>query len=404
MSARVVMLVANGYAPDPRVHKEAKTLIKSDYSVSVLCWDRQRNRKQNEVLDGVRVRRFRFLLPEGIVSYALSGCLFLLACLFVLAKEGFQHGKVVVHCHDFNTLPVGWLLRTLSGKYKLVYDSHENFPDLLSTIAPKPVAAMARTVERLMLRRVDALIAANDLILRNLQPYSKAQGVAIYNTPALTVSQMLGPNVKSEVQRIREDLGADKFVLLYYGAMIRNRGLHALLDAASLSGQNQPADSVAFLVVGEGPLASSLHNEARVRKLEDRVRFYPLVPFERAMLMVKAADAVFIGFEPNDLNNYYASPNKLFEAMAMGTPVLASAFGLLGKFVRELGCGVTMESITGPSILEGIQKLRNEDVRKSCAANEVRWFKSHYNWDAMEERLSGIYHNTAPINQPESNN
>ena len=214
------MLVANGYAPDPRVHKEARTLIKSGYSVSVLCWDRERNREGTEVLDGVLVRRFRYLIPKATVSYAVSGCLFLLTCLLFLVKEGVRQQRVVVHCHDFNTLPVGWLLGTFSRKYKLVYDSHENFPALLQTIAPKFVAAIVRATEQLMLRRVDALIAANDAILQTLQPYSRAKGVAIYNTPPLTVSQF--SSNKSEIRHLRNEFGAGEFVLLYYGAMIRH--------------------------------------------------------------------------------------------------------------------------------------------------------------------------------------
>ena len=381
------MLVANGYAPDPRVHKEAKTLIKSGYSVSVLCWDRQRNRREKEVLDGVLIRRFRFLHPKGIVSYFLSGCLFLTTCLLVLIKQGFREQRVIVHCHDFNTLPVGWLLRSLSQRFRLVYDSHENFSALLSTIAPRVVASAARAIERLMLPRVDGLIAANDMILATLQPYSKAQGVAVYNTPPLTVSQL--SSNKPDIRRLRNEFGADEFVLLYYGAMIRHRGLFALLDAAVLA--ERSSLRLSFVLVGEGPLTSALRSEVRKRKLDHMVRFYPHVTFERAMVMVKAADAVYIGFEPEDPNNHFASPNKLFESMAMGTPVLTCSFGLLGNLVRMFRCGVTLKSVTGPSILTGVRELEQEGLRKQCSRNGVHWFRSHYNWDTMEERLRETY-------------
>ena len=386
------MLVANGYAPDPRVHKEAQTIVRNGYSVTVLCWDRERNRKHTEIIDGVLVRRFRYLIPRGIVSYAISGCLFLVTCFFILAKEALQHGRVVVHCHDFNTLPVGWLLHSLSSRYKVVYDSHENFSALLSTIAPRVVAAAAWALEMLMLVRVDALITVNDMILQTLQPYSNALGVAIYNTPPLQVSEL---GSEALVLGVRNEFGSGEFVLLYYGAMIRHRGLHAFLDAAGLA--RDSTLKLRFVLVGDGPLARTLRTEIQERGLTRTVMFYSHVPFERAMLMVKAADAVYIGFEPEDPNNYFASPNKLFEAMAMGTPVLACGFGLLGRLVRELDCGVTVDSISGPSILNGIQELLHEDVRVRCAKNGEYWFKSRYNWDIMEQRLSAIYKSIAPI-------
>ena len=392
------MLVANGYAPDPRVHKEARTLMENGYSVSVLCWDRERNRKQTEVIDGVLVRRFRYLVPRGFATYVVSGCLFLLTCFLVVAKEGARQPRVVVHCHDFNTLPVGWLLRLLSRKYRIVYDSHESFSELVMTIAPKVVAAAVRAVERFMLARIDALVTANDMILQYLQRYSKVPAVAIYNTPPLDVSQLAGLEEKTEISRLREESGGETFVLLYYGAILQHRGLRALLDAANMAGAPS-SPKLIFLMVGDGPLAASLHLEAQQRKLTHRVRFYSHVSFGRAMCMVKAADAVYIGFEPDDPNNYFASPNKLFEAMAMGTPVLASGFGFLGRLVRALGCGVTMESVTGPSILAGVQKLLDEDVKKSCAANGVYWFKSYYNWDVMARRLNGIYRDVVPIHR-----
>jgi glycosyltransferase involved in cell wall biosynthesis len=390
------MLVANGYAPDPRVHKEARTLMENGYSVSVLCWDRERNRRQTEVIDGVLVRRFRYLFPRDLASFFVSGCLFLVTCLFVLINEGARQERVVVHCHDLNTLPLGLLVRSLSRKYRIVYDSHESFPELVMTIAPKVVAAAVRAVERFMLARVDALIAANDVILQYLQRYSKVPGVAIYNTPPLDVSQLAGLEEKNEISRLKEESGGDTFVLLYYGAILQHRGLHALLDAADMASESS-SPKLIFLVVGDGPLAASLHLEAQQRKLAHRVRFYSHVSFGRAMCMVKAADAVYIGFEPDDPNNYFASPNKLFEAMAMGTPVLASGFGFLGKLVQTLGCGITMKSITGPSILAGVQRLLHRDVRKSCVANGLYWFKSYYNWDVMARRLSEIYKDIAPI-------
>lgn len=401
LGARVIMLVANQYPPDARVQKEAKSLMASGYFVSVLSWDRERNRKLIEIVDGIPVRRFRHLYARGFASFFVSGCLFLVDCLMVLAREALQHERVVVHCHDFNTLPVGWLLRSLSGRFTLIYDSHESFPELLLTIAPRIIATLVRAVERVMLARVDAVIAVNDVILQNLRGYSKAPGVAIYNTPPLTVSQISGPDTENEISHLRDEYGGETFVLLYYGTILPHRGLHALLDAADLTSESS-SPKLIFLVVGDGPLATSLYLEAQQRMLMHKVRFYPHVAFERAMRMVKAADAVYVGFEPEDPNNYFASPNKLFEAMAVGTPVLASGFGFLGRLVQTLGCGVTLESITGPSILAGIQRLSHEDVKNRCAANGLYWFKSYYNWDVMARRLDDIYRDVAPIHRTSS--
>jgi glycosyltransferase involved in cell wall biosynthesis len=76
--------------------------------------------------------------------------------------------------------------------------------------------------------------------------------------------------------------------------------------------------------------------------------------------------------------------------------VLASGFGLLGRLVQTLGCGVTMESVTGSSILAGIQRLLSNDIKKNCSANGLYWFRSYYNWNEMARRLNAIYRDIAP--------
>lgn len=139
-----------------------------------------------------------------------------------------------------------------------------------------------------------------------------------------------------------------------------------LLDAAVLA--ERSSLRLSFVLVGEGPLTSALHSEIRRRKLEHMVRFYPHVPFERAMVMVKAADAVYIGFEPEDPNNHFASPNKLFESMAMGTPVLTCGFGLLGSLVRRFRCGVTLKSVAGAFYIGRRQRARPRGFQKTMCS------------------------------------
>ena len=385
------MLVANGYAPDPRVHKEAKTLQEKGYSVSVVCWDRERRRKMFEVIDGIHVRRFRYLIPTGFLSFAISGLLFLIDCTILLLREiPRKNEKIVIHCHDFNTLPVGYLLRCWNNdRFWLVYDSHESFPHLLQTIAPRIVVDVVQALENRMLDRVDALITANDMILQSLHPSSQILSAAIYNTPPLSISSSSRAPLGKETLELRDKFGPESFVLLYYGALLRYRGLYQLLDAADLA--KHLVKKVIFVIVGNGPLESFLRSEAERRKLTDTVMFHSHMKFEDIMLIVREADAIYIGFEPEDLNNYFASPNKLFEAMAMGKPVVASGFGLLRKLVEEVGCGVKLESIDGQSIVSAIRKLFDKEFGRKCGDNGLSAFSSYYNWDVMARRLESLY-------------
>jgi glycosyltransferase involved in cell wall biosynthesis len=384
------MLVANEYEPDPRVHKEAKDLRKLGYSVSVISWDRQRRRRAFETIDGIRIKRFRYLDPHGFVSYAISGILFLLNCVGSLLADGVQGKKTVIHCHDFNTLPVGYLLRAcFKERFRLVYDSHENFPALLQTIAPKFVALSVKAIERRMLDNVDGLITANDEILRVLHPPERIVSAAVFNAPPLSITEI--PSRKSlEISILKRKFGKDCFVLTFPGRFQVHRGLNVVLDAAELL-KDDKSRKVAFVLVGGGPLESELRREIQRRKLSEIVSIYPHLEFARVMRIVRSSDAIYIGYEPDDPNNHFASPHKLFEAMAMGVPVLASGYGYLGRFVRTTGCGVCLESIDGRSTVTGIRQLFDGQLRTRCGANGIRWFKSVYNWEVMTNRLASVY-------------
>jgi glycosyltransferase involved in cell wall biosynthesis len=251
------------------------------------------------------------------------------------------------------------------------------------------VVALVKTLERIMLSRIDAMITANDLILRNLNPSSKIPSVAIYNAPPLSILSISNQPINEVVSGLRHEFGADSFVLLYYGALRNYRGLDALLDAANLS-RHLVDKKIVFLIVGDGPMESPLRYDVKRRGLRN-VKFLPHMGFDMMMDLVKDVDAVYIGFEPEDPNNYFASPNKLFEAMAMRKPVVTSGFGLLGKIVQQIGCGVKLRSIEGRSIMAAIQKLFDQDFAKKCGENGQIAFRSFYNWDEMARRLESLY-------------
>jgi glycosyltransferase involved in cell wall biosynthesis len=384
------MLVANGYDPDPRVHKEATDLLRMGYSVSVLSWDRELRRTAVEAVDGIQIRRFRYLDPHGFLSYAVSGVLFLLTCLFSLLRDALGGKKTIVQCNDFNTLPVGYLLRLcLKSRVRLVYDSHENFSALLQTIAPRLVASSVRAIERKMLNSADGLIAANDEILLELHPPEKIVSAPIFNAPPLSITQFTKGHRSPEIYALRRKFGKDCFVLTFPGRFQIHRGLKEMLDAAELTGQDED-QKILFVLVGGGPLESELREEALKRQLEN-VSIFPHLEFQRAMRMVSASDAIYIGYEPVDPNNHFASPHKLFEAMALGIPVLTSGYGYLARFVRKTGCGLCLDAIDGESIVAGVRRLFDKRLRARCSANGMRWFSSTYNWEAMTSRLESVY-------------
>jgi len=96
---KVLMLLTNPFISDPRVYKEAKSLVKSGYEVTILCWDRQLKHKKKEKIDGINVERLGLRASYGFKSMIFKLPIFWIKLFFKALKKDFD----IVHSHDFDT-------------------------------------------------------------------------------------------------------------------------------------------------------------------------------------------------------------------------------------------------------------------------------------------------------------
>ena len=122
----VLMLLTNAYDPDPRVRQEALALIKIGCRVRLLAWDRDCKSPAHEVMEGVEVERVRLASSHGRGTTQV----FFYAALYLrMFWRGWRVPFDAVHCHDLDTLPLGFLLGKLKRK-PIVYDAHESFLEM----------------------------------------------------------------------------------------------------------------------------------------------------------------------------------------------------------------------------------------------------------------------------------
>src|SRR5215471_10297221 len=128
----VLMLLMNAYDPDPRVRQEALALIGMGCKVRLLAWDRDLKSVSKECMEGVEVDRVFVASTHG----RGAGQLFFYAKVYLkMLWRGIRTPFDAVHCHDLDTLPLGFLLGKLKRK-PIVYDAHESFPDMIEGSVP----------------------------------------------------------------------------------------------------------------------------------------------------------------------------------------------------------------------------------------------------------------------------
>lgn len=153
---RVVMLLGNGFDPDPRVQAAADALAEAGADVTVLCWDRDGLLPEEEERGPVHVRRIRLLSTHG---RGTSQLLNMPAIWREYVRRGAELRPDVVHAHDLDTLPAGWRLAKRTGA-ALVFDAHESYADMLGANVAGWVKWGARRIERFLLPRTDLLVAS----------------------------------------------------------------------------------------------------------------------------------------------------------------------------------------------------------------------------------------------------
>lgn len=370
------MYLANPYKPDPRVRREAIALSMAGHRVEVMAWDRDCRLPARETSEGFDVLRFRIRGSYGSFLRLMPG--FLRFYLGLLVRS-LGREPDLVHCHDMDTLVPGVLVRLLTGA-RLVYDMHESYPDFVSTFAPALFVRCLRFLEPRLIRRADLVLATSSMIA----------GIA-RRAGARRVVQVMNcfdpfPAPDEQVQRMRRSiLGEGGFLILYIGGLFAGRGLEAMIRAFA------PIEGAVLFLGGYGPLEEELRRLASEAGVEDRAVFGGEIDPSAVPKYDLASDLLFSLYTADDPNNILTIPNKFFESVAAGKPILVSSVGEKAKLVAELGNGLAVDPDDVEAITDALRRLKQDRRLREKMARASRLAQRDYNWRKMAERLADSY-------------
>jgi glycosyltransferase involved in cell wall biosynthesis len=369
------MLLDNAFRPDPRVGAEARCLVEAGYRVTLLAWDREGGRPEQEDWHGVAVRRLGPRSRHRLGSRQVFGVL----CFWWRAFWAARRCRAaLVHCHDFITLPVGVLL-TLFRRRRLVYDAHESYADMLGDNVAGWIKRGVRGMERLLIRRADAVITVGELLAAELQRRGArcTWVVGNWKSPAdFAVGQ-------DDVAAVRAELGlGDGLVATYIGWLNADRGVDQLLGAVA------ELPDVHLVIGGDGPFAPRV-----VQAAADcpRVHYLGYVDPLRVPVYTATADVIYYGLDASNPNAAFSAPNKLFEALAAGKAVVCNRCGELGRIVDEEECGLVVDRLTKEALRDALAELVRPDRLAACQQAARRAGAERYNWARAGRALLGAY-------------
>jgi glycosyltransferase involved in cell wall biosynthesis len=383
----ILMLLTNAYDPDPRVRQEALALIGMGCRVRLLAWDRDLKAPAAECMEGVDVERVFLSSTHGrgaaqIVFYA---------CLYLkMLWRGMRTSFDVVHCHDLDTLPLGFLLGKLKRK-PIFYDAHESFPDMLEGQIPRAMQRGLVLLENVLIRRIDLLITVGEKLRRHFAERGARRSVVVGNWKRLGDFSRTGQQNR-EVRR-RLGIPDGDLAVVCITQLLRDRKIEELLAAV----EERP--DVYVILGGKGVLEELVVQAAAKNP---RILFVGFVSGKQIADYTCAADVVYYGFDPQNPNARFSAPNKLYEALAAGRPLITGDFGEIADVVREAECGIVLPEYGAAEIQSALDVLANLNARNSMAEN-ARRFGVSLNWEKGEETLHREYSRFLPgLRKPSS--
>lgn len=296
---------------------------------------------------------------------------------------GMRGKKIsVVESHSIPALLPGVLFK-LFWRTKLVYDAHELETEILCLHGFRQ--RIYKILERYLIKFVDATIVVSDsiadwykdnysidrpFVVRNV-PYNYTLDSQSENTSSLNVCC----NLKSKF-----NISDEQILFIYQGGISQGRGIEIMLNAFSKA---NPDKHIVFM--GYGELVETVKE---YEKKFSNIHFHPAVKPEELLYFTQSADIGLVLTENTCLSHYFSLPNKIFEYILSGLPVIASDFPEIGKIISDRDCGwkINVEENNLCLLVNSIT-LETLAIRKQKAVLA----KDKFGWQIEEKEFLSIY-------------
>jgi glycosyltransferase involved in cell wall biosynthesis len=369
MKKKVILSVTNDLTSEQRVHKVCLFLEKQGFDVTMV--GRQRRKSLPLEKRSYKTKRLFLFFEKGPLFYIEYNIRLFLYLLFTRAD--------ILVANDLDTL----LANYLASKMKfctLVHDSHEYFTGVPELEGRPGVQKIWKRIERWIFPKLKLIYTVNDSIAELYKNEYGKDVKVVRNFPLLVQRN-------KEMLKTKKDLSLpeDEKIILYQGSVNVDRGLLEAVEAMEF------VDDAVLLVVGDGDILEQVKDKAAKLGLSEKVIFRKKVPFEELWNYTAHADLGISLDKDTNINYKYSLPNKIFDFVHAGVPVLASNLVEIRKIFSRYAIGELIESHEPRHIAERMDlMLSNPGKRKFWIENEIT-ASGDLCWQNEENVLREIY-------------
>jgi len=354
---RIIISVTNDLATDQRVIKTCDCFNELGYEILLIG---RKLKNSPELKFPFKTIRFKLLFNSGFLFYAEYNLRLFVELLF--------RKKTVLYANDLDTLLPNYLINRLTSS-KLIYDSHEYFTEVPELIARPRVRAFWLRIERCIFPKLKNVITVNYKIAEIYKNKYKVPVTVIRNIPKPYAIK------KTDSFSILEK--EQKFII-YQGSLNLGRGLELMINSMlHLKGYK-------LLIVGDGDISGKLKNQVERLHLQDQVVFLGRILPNKLKIITRQAELGLSLEEDLGLNYRYCLPNKVFDYIYAGIPILVSDLPILKELLAENKIGTCLLD-RNPEALAN--QIENMILNKHEFSNGIEKANATYNWNNEQKTL-----------------
>lgn len=382
---RVCLHTLRRFEDDVRARRLAQALFEAGYDVFAVDVDHDSTLPKWDYVSGIPVRHIQlpsvlrqFYEPKHTIVWLAFKAVRMLAGAAVLMRVKAD----VYHASDLAAFP-GTFAAAFVRKRAIVVELYEA-PLVQPHITRLPlVPCVGNWILRWSFPKSSAVITVSDPIRRFVEKrFRPKRSLVIRNVPDLQVV------AAADHLRRHLSLSREVAIALYQGSIQENRGLDLLIDVAEYL-----PSSVVIVVMGDGPAKARLAEAAVKRGVESKLRLTAPVPYDQLLAWTGSADVGLTLFPPDFSPSIrWSLPNKLFEYLMAGVPVLSSELPAIQDVLEEYGVGQVVAS-RDPRVVAGtLVKMLADKDRLSAMSIRARTVAAEVlNWEVEKQPLVELY-------------
>lgn len=370
LQKKVIMLRSTSIKNDSRVMREAETLCKAGYDVEILGWDRDQflNGETEKIEANNRCINIKVLKKTAKYAGGMKSILKLISFEWWLIRNLIKRKKEVdiIHSCDFDTAIPARIISKIYKK-KLVYDIFDYYID--SHYVPNKLKRIVEKTEIKIINKADLTIICTEQRKEQIKKAIPKKCIVIYNTPDIETYNLDNKILKSN---------SDKLKLVYVGILQENRLLKEIGEKIKENSE------IELHIGGFGTLEE--YFEELSRKYSN-VFYYGKMEYKDVLSLEKDCDVLFATYNPSISNHKYSAPNKLYEAMALGKPIIVCKGTGIDKIVNREKIGYSI-SYDANRFISYVKKINeDEKLREEFSHNAKKIYNEQYSGIQMERKL-----------------